>query len=98
MSEQLFPAIGAVVEGTENSKVNGEAGQEEDQMLQEVESLCMKCGEQGITRMLLVTIPYFREVIVMSFRCEHCGTANNEIQAASTIRRASCPPMSLVQS
>ncbi|EJU03797.1 zf-ZPR1-domain-containing protein [Dacryopinax primogenitus] len=36
--------------------------------------------------MLLTSIPYFREVIVMSFRCEHCGNQNNEIQSASTIR------------
>ena len=25
----------------------------------------------------------------MSFRCEHCGVSNNEIQAAGSIRRAS---------
>ena len=24
----------------------------------------------------------------MSFRCEHCGTSNNEIQSAGAIRRA----------
>jgi len=59
---------------------------DEDRPLQEVESLCMSCGEQGITRMLLTSIPYFREVIVMSFRCEHCGNNNNEIQSASTIK------------
>jgi len=35
---------------------------------------------------MLTSIPYFREVIVMSFRCEHCGTTNNEIQAAGTIQ------------
>ncbi|KAF5366207.1 hypothetical protein D9758_005726 [Tetrapyrgos nigripes] len=36
--------------------------------------------------MLLTSIPFFREVIVMSFRCEHCGWADNEIQSAGTIR------------
>lgn len=36
---------------------------------------------------MLTSIPFFREVIVMSFRCEHCGTQNNEIQSAETIRR-----------
>lgn len=39
--------------------------------------------------MLLTSIPYFREVIVMSFRCEHCGASNNEIMSAGTIRRMS---------
>ena len=27
-----------------------------------------------MTRMLLTYIPHFREVIIMSFRCDHCGT------------------------
>ena len=39
--------------------------------------------------MLLTSIPFFREVIVMSFHCEHCGFSNNEIQSAGPIRRAS---------
>ncbi|KZP21033.1 zf-ZPR1-domain-containing protein [Athelia psychrophila] len=46
----------------------------------------MKCHEQGITRLLLTSIPYFKEVIVASFRCEHCGNTNNEIQSAGDIR------------
>jgi hypothetical protein len=36
--------------------------------------------------MMLTSIPYFREIILMSFRCEHCGGENNEIQDAGTIR------------
>lgn len=36
--------------------------------------------------MLLTVIPYFREVIVMSFRCEHCGNSNTEIQQAGEIQ------------
>ena len=35
---------------------------------------------------MLTSIPYFREVIVMSFRCEHCGATNNEIQSAGQIQ------------
>ncbi|KAF9512650.1 hypothetical protein BS47DRAFT_1486086 [Hydnum rufescens UP504] len=46
----------------------------------------MSCGEQGRTRMLLTSIPYFKEVIIMSFRCEHCGASNNEIQSAGAYR------------
>ncbi|KNZ72095.1 Zinc finger protein zpr1 [Termitomyces sp. J132] len=46
----------------------------------------MNCHEQGVTRLMLTSIPYFREVIVMSFRCEHCGATNNEIQSAGTIQ------------
>ena len=49
---------------------------------------------QGVTRMLLTSIPFFREVIVMSFRCEHCGNTNNEITSGGAIRRTQlirCP-------
>ncbi len=41
---------------------------------------------QGTTRILLTSIPYFKEIIIMSFRCEHCGSSNNEVQPASTYR------------
>lgn len=39
-----------------------------------------------MTRLLLTRIPYFREVIIMSFSCEHCGFQNNEIQAAGSVQ------------
>ncbi|KAJ4480190.1 zf-ZPR1-domain-containing protein [Lentinula aciculospora] len=88
--EELFPTIGTIADKadqlTENEVHNVTANVDEDRPMQEVESLCMKCGEQGITRMLLTSIPYFREIIVMSFRCEHCGASNNEVQSAGAIR------------
>ncbi|KAG1876640.1 zf-ZPR1-domain-containing protein [Suillus subalutaceus] len=78
---ELFPPIADVVDKTH-------AGDEDisARPLEEIESLCMQCGEQGVTRMMLTSIPFFREVIVMSFRCEHCGHSNNEIQSAGKIR------------
>lgn len=36
--------------------------------------------------MMLTMIPYFREVIVMSFSCDQCGFANSEIQSAGVIQ------------
>ncbi|KZT10028.1 zf-ZPR1-domain-containing protein [Laetiporus sulphureus 93-53] len=89
---QLFPSIGSVADETqkvpekEQVTASAQTADDEERPVQEIESLCMKCGEQGVTRLLLTTIPFFREVIVMSFRCEHCGFSNNEVQAASTIR------------
>lgn len=35
---------------------------------------------QGITRLLLTKIPLYKEIVLMSFECEHCGCKNNEIQ------------------
>ena len=82
-----FPTIGSLAERAETSQdlENGD-DKEKDRPTEEIESLCMKCGEQGTTRLLLTSIPYFREVIVMSFHCDHCGTHNNEVQSAGTIR------------
>ncbi|KAN0088585.1 ZPR1 zinc-finger domain containing protein [Tylopilus felleus] len=88
-NDQFFPPIGHLAKKADDlsekpATTGGDV--QEDSPLQEVESLCMRCGEQGMTRMMLTSIPYFREVILMSFRCEHCGATNNETQAAGTIR------------
>lgn len=41
---------------------------------------------QGTTRLLLTKIPYFREIILMSFSCDHCGFKNTEVQAAGSVQ------------
>lgn len=58
-----------------------------DQQCSEIESLCMNCGKNGTTRMLLTSIPHFREVILMAFECPHCHERNNEIQSGGTIQK-----------
>lgn len=88
-SDQVFPAIGNLAERAD--ALDGDTKQEdavadEERPLQEIESLCMACGQQGVTRLMLTSIPYFKEVIVSSFRCEHCGNQNNEIQSAGAYR------------
>ncbi|KAJ2935328.1 hypothetical protein H1R20_g1767, partial [Candolleomyces eurysporus] len=89
-SSDLFPAIGQVAEKTETLEPKdggeGNAAGDEEKAVDEIDSLCMKCHEQGKTRLLLTSIPFFKEVVVMSFRCEHCGWSNNEIQSAGEIR------------
>merc|ERR1712142_356601 len=52
----------------------------------EIESLCMNCHEQGTTRLLLTKIPFFRDVIIMSFTCPRCGFRDNQIQPGSEIQ------------
>ncbi|KAH9852116.1 zf-ZPR1-domain-containing protein [Lenzites betulinus] len=86
---ELFPAIGSIAARTEELPVEAQTVEvtlDEERPVQEIESLCMRCHEQGVTRLLLTSIPYFREIIVMSFRCEHCGFNNNEVQSAGEIR------------
>ncbi|VAH39425.1 unnamed protein product [Triticum turgidum subsp. durum] len=61
-----------------------------DAPLHVVESLCMRCGENGTTRILLTLIPHFREVVLMAFECPHCSERNNEIQFAGQLQPKGC--------
>ena len=45
-----------------------------------ITSLCMECQQQGETRFMYTKIPMFKEIILSSFTCEHCGFRNNEVQ------------------
>lgn len=60
---------------------------DDDRHVDEITSLCMNCHEQGTTRLLLTRIPFFREIILMSFSCPHCHLQNNEIQSAGEIQQ-----------
>jgi C4-type Zn-finger protein len=51
-----------------------------------IESLCMNCRDNGTTKLLLTLIPYFREVILMSFECDHCGFKNSEVQFGGKVQ------------
>lgn len=76
------PALGATGEGIRTTS----AADAEGHPVQEIESMCVNCEETGLTRMLLTKIPYFREVIIMSFSCPHCGFKNSEIQSAGMMQ------------
>ncbi|KAJ9138680.1 Zinc finger protein ZPR1 [Pleurostoma richardsiae] len=89
-SQEFFESIGHKAEQiaptttTNGAQTNG--GDDDGKVVEEIESLCMQCHENGTTRLLLTKIPYFREVIIMSFSCDHCGFHNNEIQAAGSVQ------------
>ena len=40
----------------------------------------MECKEQGMTRFMYTKIPMFKEIILSSFYCDHCGFKNTEVQ------------------
>ncbi|KAF8821730.1 ZPR1 zinc finger domain-containing protein [Cardiosporidium cionae] len=65
-------------EGSQKTSVNDSS--DEETRCTEIQSLCMRCHENGITKILVQTIPYFRDIVVMSFECSHCGLTNNEVQ------------------
>ncbi|XP_053756435.1 zinc finger protein ZPR1 isoform X2 [Panthera pardus] len=62
------------------------SAEDEEQQPTEIESLCMNCYRNGTTRLLLTKVPFFREIIVSSFSCEHCGWNNTEIHSAGRIQ------------
>jgi len=48
-----------------------------------MESLCVNCGQNGTTNLLTTSIPFFHDVIIMSFECPHCGLRTSELQSAA---------------
>ncbi|XP_024030150.1 zinc finger protein ZPR1 [Morus notabilis] len=66
------------------------AADSSDAPLYQLESLCMRCGENGITRFLLTLIPHFRKILLSAFECPHCGERNNEVQFAGEIQPKGC--------
>lgn len=82
--ENFFPTLGDVANRTD-AAVEDVANDETKEM-REIESLCMRCHESGVTRLLLTTIPYFKEIVVSSFHCDHCGYRDTEVQSAGEIQ------------
>ncbi|KAK3041209.1 hypothetical protein RJ639_028469 [Escallonia herrerae] len=62
----------------------------DDAPLYQLESLCMRCGQNGITRLLLTSIPHFRKLLLSAFECANCGERNNEVQFAGEIQPQGC--------
>lgn len=90
--ETFFEPVGNAVQEVDDPNAVKQTGAFDAQghPVQEVESLCMNCGKNGTTRILLTSIPYFRETIIMSFECPHCGLKNSEVQPASEIQMKGC--------
>ncbi|XP_066984816.1 zinc finger protein ZPR1 [Macrobrachium rosenbergii] len=56
------------------------ASESDDPQVTEIDSLCLTCHEMGKTRLLMTKIPHYKEVILSSFSCDHCGNHNTSIQ------------------
>lgn len=52
----------------------------------EIDSVCMNCYEQGHTRLMLTRIPFYRDVVISSFNCDHCHYINNTLESANKIQ------------
>ncbi|KAJ3413750.1 hypothetical protein HDV05_007653 [Chytridiales sp. JEL 0842] len=46
---------------------------------------CSRCNAPSDTRMHLIEIPYFKEVVIMATDCDTCGYKSNEVKAGGAI-------------
>jgi len=49
------------------------------------DSNCPSCHAPTPTKMVMVDIPYFKEVIIMAMSCDYCGYKSNEVKAGGAI-------------
>jgi len=92
--DDYFESLGKKAQTLSTPAANGTNGtngavepEEDGKVVDEIESLCMNCHKNGITKLLLTRIPFFREIIIMSFECPHCHLKNSEIQSAGEIQQ-----------
>jgi len=46
---------------------------------------CSSCGAPSDTKMHILDIPHFKEVIIMSTTCDECGYKSNEVKAGGPV-------------
>lgn len=63
-------------------KTEGKTEDDGEEGISVIESLCVRCEENGETRIMLSSIPYFQNIYIAAFNCPHCGYRNNECQSA----------------
>lgn len=82
LAQDLFEDMGRKV-----AEASAQQSDDDTKVVDEIESLCMNCHEDGTTRLLLTKIPFFREIVIMSFACPHCHFKNTEVQPAGEIQQ-----------
>lgn len=48
-------------------------------------TLCDRCSKPTETKMKMIQIPYFKEVVIMATHCDGCGHRTNEVKSGSGI-------------
>ena len=86
IEEKKASEIAAQLEEPETIHINLEDGKPSP----DIESMCMYCHKQGITKFMMTKIPFFKEVMISSFACEHCGFRNSEVTFAGKLEDYGC--------
>ena len=71
-----------------SSKKDGEKIGREEVMV--FPSTCSHCRKPTETKMCVVDVPHFKEVIIMSMICDNCGFKSNEIKGGGAIPKYGC--------
>ena len=83
---EMFQSVGDHATNVDSQGLRQTGAEDaEGHPVQEIESFCVNCEKTGVTRLLLTRIPYFREIVLMSFECPHCHLKNSEIQPAAQV-------------
>lgn len=62
-----------------------ELEEEEAENVHSFHTKCPSCLKPCRTRMTMVEIPYFKEVLLMATSCDHCGYKTNEVKTGGAI-------------
>jgi zinc finger protein len=79
-----------------NAATNHELSMEHDvgsigrQEVIKFQTTCSHCYKPAETDMCVTDIPHFKEVIIMSLACDHCGFRSNEIKGGGAIPKYGC--------
>ncbi|KAF8290209.1 putative zinc-finger protein ZPR1 [Trypanosoma cruzi] len=68
---------------TEQEQREVQEGQFDDMV--RMETACPACKQQGFINMQQVDIPYFKETVIMAFRCDFCGYKSNEVKSGGKV-------------
>ncbi|KAI8052023.1 ZPR1 zinc-finger domain-containing protein [Syncephalis plumigaleata] len=82
--------LGLNASGEESDATNMQLAkqEEEEENVPEVYSFpanCSSCNHPSDTRMHIIDIPYFKEVVIMSTVCDNCGYKSNEVKAGGAV-------------
>ena len=47
--------------------------------------VCYACKREGVVNLAMVDIPHFKETVILSFVCEHCGFRSNEVKSGGAV-------------
>ncbi|KAF9082665.1 nucleolar zinc-finger protein [Mortierella sp. AD031] len=75
-------------EAAEEKRDESDSEEEDDGELPEVLSFpanCSSCNAPSDTKMHILDIPHFKEVIIMSTTCDECGYKSNEVKAGGPV-------------